>query len=150
MKRVSIVFAFIALFALPLQGLAQTQSGHGGTMMMGGAIMLEEVTEAGVKAMVHLMDVGDAMAKMGKKENFHFMIMFSDTATGAVISRGSVALKITGPGQEKAGEPMALMAMDGSFGANVDLTAKGKYILEVGSKLADGTKRQFKFHYTVE
>ncbi|MFH0783579.1 MAG: hypothetical protein V2B20_16720 [Pseudomonadota bacterium] len=150
MKRRLIVFAVLTLFVLSLQGLAQTQPGQGGTMKMGNAIMLEEVTEAGVKAMVHLIDVSAAMEKMGKKENFHFMVMFSDVATGAAISNGSVALKITGPGQEKAGEPIALMAMDGSFGANIDLTAKGLYNLEVGSKLADGTKRQFKFQFTVQ
>jgi len=146
MKRGLIVFSLLVLFSLPFQGTAQAQSGHGGTMMMGDAIMLEEITEAGVNAMVHLIDV----AKSGKKENFHFMIMFSDAATGKPISQGSVALKITGPGQGKAGEPIALMAMDRSFGANVDLTAKGLYKLEVGSKLADGTKRQFVFQYTVE
>ncbi len=150
MKYRWIVFAVLALFSLPLPAMAQTHSGHGGTMTMGNAIMLEEVTEAGVKAMVHLVDVSATMKKMGKKENFHFMIMFSDTATGSAIAKGSVALKITGPGREKAGEPMALMAMDGSFGANVDLTAKGLYSLEVGSKLADGVKRQFKFQYKVQ
>lgn len=164
MKSRLFVFSLLVLLSLPFEGVAQTHSDHsqggkvassgnaptGGHTMHGNAIMLEEVTESGVKAMVHLMDVSAMMGKMGRKENYHFMIMFTDTATGKGISQGSVALKITGPGQAKAGEPIALMAMDGMFGADVDLTAKGLHKLEVGSKLADGTKRQFTFHYAMK
>ena len=116
MQRRLLVFSVLALLVLPLQGLAQTHSGHNaappakattsghGAMMQGGAIMLEEVTDAGVKAMVHLMDTGAMMAKMGKKENYHFMIMFTDLATGKAVSQGSVALKITVPGGIRPGK----------------------------------------------
>jgi hypothetical protein len=162
MQHRLLVFSVLALLVLPLQSLAQTHSGHNpappaeatasghGAMMQGGAIMLEEVTDAGVKAMVHLMDTSAMMAKMGKKENYHFMIMFTDLATGKAVSQGSVALKITAPGVDKAGEAQALMAMDGQFGADISLPEKGAYIFEVGTKLADGAKRQFKFQYTVQ
>jgi hypothetical protein len=162
MQRRLFVFSILVLLALPLQGQAQTHSDHAaappanattsghGAMMHGGGIMLEEATDSGVKAMVHLMDTGAMMAKMGKKENYHFMIMFTDLATGKAVSQGSVALKITAPGVDKAGEPLALMAMDGQFGADISLPEKGAYTFEIGSKLADGAKRQFKFQYTVQ
>jgi hypothetical protein len=168
MKRGFFILSLLALLALPVQGTAQDHSAHGGqsdkaapaapgnaqsgheAMMHGGAIMLPEVTVDGVKGMVHLMDTGAMMAKMGKKENYHFMVAFSEAASGKTISEGSVALKITGPGEAKAGEPLALMAMAGQFGADISLPGKGIYTLEVGSKLADGAKRQFKFQYTVK
>jgi hypothetical protein len=162
MKRGLLIFSLVALFSLPLQGVAQTQMDHGGkgsaghaamggkTTSHGNSIMLEEVVESGVKAMVHMNDVSAMMAKMGMKENFHLMVGFTDIATGAPLSEGGVALKITGPGQDKAGEPIALMAMAGQFGGDISLPAKGLYTLEIGSKLADGKKRQFKFQYTMQ
>jgi hypothetical protein len=165
MKPVLLVFALVALVFLPLQTNAQTKGGHGehGGMaapaaaapaMPGGghsaSIMLGETAEQGVKAMAHLNDVGAMMAKMGKKENYHFMVMFADAASGAAISGGTVALRITSPGQEKAGETIALMGMGGHFGADVSLTAKGEYAFTVGSMLADGTKREFQFKYMMK
>jgi hypothetical protein len=160
MKRGLLFFSLLALLSIPLQSAAQSQHEHGGKaepgktaaagpMMHGNAIMLPEVVEAGVKAMVHLNDVSAMMAKMGHKENFHLMVGFTEVATGKPLSEGSVALRITGPGQDKAGEPIALMAMAGQFGSDISLPGKGAYTLEIGSKLADGTKRQFKFQYTM-
>ena len=126
--------------------------GHGamaGHAMMNGMVMLGEVTQDGVKAMAHIADVGAAMAKAGRKENFHLMVMFSDAA-GKPVSQGSVALRVTAPGSDKPGEPMALMPMGGQFGGDLALTAKGSYRFEVGTKLADGAKRQFVFNHEVK
>ena len=159
MKRGLLFFSFLALLALPLAGAAQTHGDHGakvatgntatsGHSMHGNQIMLPEVVASGVKAMVHLNDVSAMMAKMGRKENFHLMVGFTDATSGKPLAEGSVALRITGPGQDKAGEPIALMAMSGQFGADISLPGKGAYTLEIGSKLADGTKRQFTFRYT--
>ena len=36
------------------------------------------------------------------------------------------------------------------FGADIALTAKGAYRFTVGTRLADGKKRQFEFEYTVK
>jgi hypothetical protein len=120
-----------------------------GHAMMSGMVMLGEVTQEGVKAMAHISDIGAAMAKAGRKENFHLMVMFTDAA-GKPISQGTVALRLTAPGSDKPGEPMALMAMGGQFGADLALTVKGKYLFEVGTKLADGAKRQFVFTHEVK
>jgi hypothetical protein len=163
MKSVLLAFAFLAFLSLPVQGHAQTKGEHSGmaapgaapmTMGHGGgqsaSIMLGEATEQGVKAMAHLNDVGATMAKMGKKENYHFMVMFADAASGAAVTGGNVALRITEPGQEKAGQSVLLMGMGGHFGADISLTAKGEYNFAVGSKLTDGKTRQFTFKHTVK
>ena len=42
---------------------------------------------------------------------------------------------------------MALVVMDGMFGADLALIEKGEYRFTVGTKLADGKKRQFVFKY---
>ena len=73
-------------------------------MMSKQTIMLGEQTVEGVKGMAHLNDVGAVMAQMGKKENYHFMVMFSDAKTGAAIEQGTVAVKITDPKTGQTGE----------------------------------------------
>jgi hypothetical protein len=155
------VFALSALILLPLQANSASHEGHSGmtmpesTPMTGhgmaeGAAMLGEVTEDGVKAMAHLNDVAAIMSQAGRKENYHFMVMFTEAAGGAAITEGSVALRITSPGEEKAGETIALPGMDGHFGADINLPVAGEYRFEVGTKLADGSKRQFQFQYMVK
>ncbi len=154
------ILSALLLLALPLgsmaasppssQGMSQKgEEMHGGGMMMGGMIMLKVKTEDGVQGMVHLKDVGEATAKMSMKENFHFMVMFNDNSTGAPIVEGTAALKITNPAGKES-EPLALMPMDGMFGADIALAEKGAYRFTVGTKLADGKKRQFEFEYMLK
>ncbi len=121
---------------------------HGGMTMGGSMIMLEEKTADGVRGMVHLSDVGEAMAKLGRKENFHFMVMFTDTASGGPIAEGTVALKVVDPVGMESG-PTALAPMQGMFGADLALTGKGVYRFVVGTRLADGKKRQFEFEHSL-
>lgn len=155
------ILSALLFMALPLVAMAaspetgkqeMSQEGqamqHGG-MMMGGMIMLEVQTVDGVQGMVHLKDVGEAMAKMGMQENFHFMVMFNDNSTGDPIVEGTVALKITDPAGKEY-EALALMPMDDMFGADIALTEKGAYRFTVGTKLADGKKRQFVFEYMLK
>jgi len=162
MKRTLMIFAGLALLALPLAAGAQTnmdhsqhampQHGDQGSMpmMRTKTIMLGEQTVEGVKGMAHLNDVGAVMAQMGKKENFHFMILFSEAKTGTAIEQGTVAVKITDPVTGKTGEAIPLMGMGNHFGADIALPDKGEYSFQVGSKLADGSKRQFTFKYVVK
>lgn len=166
MKQIIAIFFATLLLALPVGGMAASTDDHsnhgaqgmdhgnkdmqhGGMMMGGGMVMLEEKTEDGVRGMVHLNDTSEAMAKMGMKENRHFMVMFTDVAAGTPVAEGTVALKITDP-SGKESEPLALVPMDGMFGADIALTEKGAYRFTVGTKLADGRKRQFEFAYTLE
>lgn len=124
--------------------------GHGSHEMSGDMFMLGDEIKDDVKGAAHLKDVGAAMAKMGMKENYHFMIMFMDTKTGKAIEEGTVAVKITDPSGNETGAPVELMGMDGHFGADIALTEKGEYHFKVGTKLPDGKKRQYHFRYDVK
>lgn len=126
------------------QGMA-----HGGMEMGGDMTMLPGDEQDGVKAMVHLNDVHEAMGKMGMAETHHFMVMFTDIASGKQLEHGVAAIKIIDP-DGNASKAKKLMAMDGSFGADIALPEKGHYTFEVGTRLDDGKQRQFSFHYTVE
>jgi len=160
MKRTAIAFALCSFLTLPGLAAAQTdhsqhamppQGSHDAMQMMNPkSIMLGEQTIEGVKAMAHLNEIGAMMAPMGKKENYHFMVMFNDAKTGAAIGQGTVAVKIVDPKTGQAGEAIALMGMDNHFGADIALPEKGEYRFQVGTKLADGSKRQFQFSYTVK
>jgi len=162
MKRSFIALTALAFLTLPAIPMAQTPGDHSQHAMpsqgehpaMPGmrtkTLMLGEQTVEGVKAMAHLNDVGAAMAQMGQKENYHFMVMFSDVKTGAAIEQGTVAVKITDPATGQAGEAIPLMGMGNHFGADVALANKGEYQFQVGTKLADGSKRQFQFSHTVK
>jgi hypothetical protein len=159
MKRTALFLTFFSFFTLPALSIAQVESDHSqhampqhGAMEMTRTktIMLGEGTVEGVKAKALLNDVGAMMAQMGKKENYHFMVMFSDAKTGAALEQGTVAVKITDPKSGQAGEAIPLMGMGNHFGADVALPVKGEYHFQVGSKLADGNTRQFHFSYTIK
>jgi hypothetical protein len=117
---------------------------HDSMKMSGDMIMLGDVTEDGVKGMAHLKDVKAAMEKMEMKPTHHLMVMFADVASGKPIDSGVAAVKVKGPDGHK-GEAVKLMGMQGHFGVDLELAGPGKYEFEVGTKLADGKKRQFKF-----
>ena len=42
------------------------------------------------------------------------------------------------------------MGMQGHFGADITLSETGEYKFMVGTKLADGEKRQFEFEYKMK
>jgi hypothetical protein len=118
--------------------------GHSGMAAAGNLLDLGTVAVKGVAAMAHLKDVRTAMAKLGMKTTHHLMIMFNDEKTGKSIEAGTVAVKITGP-DGTVTDPLELMGMQGHFGADVTLDKPGEYRFQVGSKLADGTARQYEF-----
>jgi hypothetical protein len=155
--------AFLSLALLPAGANAQTHEhgaapgghempghempmGHEMAMGHGQMIMLGAKTVDGIKAEAHLNDVREAMAKAGMKQTHHFMVLFTEEGTGKTLATGTAALKVKGPDMvESAAIPM--MGMEGHFGADVTLTAAGPYEFTLGTKLADGKTRQFKFSY---
>lgn len=162
MKQLNAILVAIFLLGLPLAAGAMSHEkhehgkmegmkheGHAGMKMEEGMVMVGEETEEGVKAMAHLNDVKAAMAKVGMKETHHFMVAFVDTASGEQITEGTVAVKIKDPAG-KEGDPVKLMGMEGHFGADIVLPEKGEYHFKVGTKLADGKKREYHFHHTVK
>ncbi|HSH12769.1 MAG TPA: hypothetical protein VLA15_03445 [Desulfurivibrionaceae bacterium] len=114
-----------------------------------GKILIGSASQEGVKGTAHLDDIRKAMAEMGMKETHHLMVTFKEDKGGKAVESGSVAVKVTDPAGVK-GEAMKMMAMEGSFGTDLTLAKPGKYLFEVGTKLADGKTRQFRFEYTVK
>jgi hypothetical protein len=154
MRKFTVLMAafFVCVLPLVVSAAMHEHGEHGkmeGMKMEKGMVMLGDQTVEGVKAMAHLNDVKEAMAKMGMKETHHFMVMFMDTKTGKPITEGTVAVKIESPAG-KEGDPVKLMGMEGHFGADIVLSEKGDYEFKVGTKLPDGQKRQYEFKYSIK
>jgi hypothetical protein len=174
MKRLTI--ALIALtftLGLPIFTLAMSQddhSGHGQAMvamnhgsmqhgdmaqnqemsqdMDGGFVEVGKDTQEGVVATVKVKAYDEkamaTMAKMGMNATHHVMVSFADEKSGAAIAAGKAAVKVKG----QDAKPVMLMLMGDGFGGDVTLAGPGMYTFEIGTKLADGNKRQFEvgFH----
>ncbi len=113
----------------------------------GTMIMLKGATVDGVNAMPHLKDIAAAMAKHGSSKTHHLMVKFTAADNDRIMSNGKAAVKVIGP-DGTVSSPVMMMHMEGSFGADLELPAPGNYTFEVGTKLDDGKKRVFRFHYT--
>ncbi len=122
---------------------------HDGMKMDEDMIMVGDSVQDGVKAMVHLKEVKDTMAKMGMKATHHIMVMFVDQVTGQPVESGVAAVKMK-RANAKEEEAIKLMGMQGHFGADIELTGPGEYHFMIGTKLADGKKRQFDFDFTLK
>jgi len=157
-KKISLFAAALVIFAFPLGAAAMSHQkhehgkkheGHAGMKMESGMVMLGDQTVDGIKAMAHLNDVKEAMAKVGMKETHHFMVAFVDTTSGNQITEGTVAVKIVDPAGNES-DAIKLEGMDGHFGADIVLPANGDYAFKVGTKLPDGKTRQYEFTHTVK
>jgi hypothetical protein len=163
MKHLTTVLTMLMLFvAVPVIAAPHDHSGHNhgaakpaahqgheGHDADGNLLELGSATAKGVEAHADLKDVRAAMAKVGMKHTHHLMVMFHDEKTGKSLESGKVAVKITAPDGTVSG-PFELIGMDGHFGADVTLGKPGEYQFQVGSKLADGTSRQFEFKTLVK
>lgn len=122
---------------------------HSGMEMDGDTLMLGEQVVEGVEGMAHLKDVKEAMAKVGMNHTHHLMVEFIDLAKGQGIEQGIAAVKVINPAGKES-DAVALVGMDGHFGADLILSEKGDYLFKVGSKLPDGKKRQYEFKYSAK
>ena len=118
---------------------------HDSMKMDGKMIMLGNEKVEGVMGMFHLNDVREKMAEHGMSQTHHLMVAF-EGADGKAIESGTVAVKVEDP-DEKIGDAVQLMGMDGHFGADLTLDKKGMYHFKIATKLADGTKRVYHMHY---
>lgn len=124
-----------------------------------GNVAHEEVVD-GVKATFEIISMKDRMKEMnmetpkGLKETHHIMIEFKDVKTGKALTDGEVKIKIQGPDKaEQVKDLMAMGAMAGmgaGFGADFDLSKKGKYGIMAKFKLNNGKVRNAKFWYDVK
>ncbi|RII24961.1 MAG: hypothetical protein CXR31_15645 [Geobacter sp.] len=152
-KQVLAVAALIAL-AAPMTSFAMDHAsmdmGHGSHQ---ANVAHEEVVD-GVKATFIIQPMADAMKGMkmempkGMKETHHIHVEFKDVKSGKALTEGEVKVKVQGP--DKKDVTKDLMGMQGHFGADFDLSKKGKYGVMCKFKLADGKVRNAKFWYTVK
>lgn len=156
MKTLSLALLALSLVMSPLGSVAQA-SGMQGMAMKGDMTKIGEQVVDGVKAMAHIMVYGESarasMAKMGMDTTHHLMMLFVDEQSGQAIVEGAAALKVqTRDG--KTGKAIKLMTMKmkmgAGFGSDFSLPGTGDFRFLVGSKLADGKKRQFEFRFEEE
>jgi hypothetical protein len=161
MKKMTVLIAAVLALSAPVASFAaeHDHSGHGGgTHDMGhgghqGDVAHEEVVD-GVKATFKVMSMKEHMKAMnmeipkGIRETHHIAVEFKDASSGKALTEGEVKVKIQNP--DKSDLSRDLMGMQGHFGADFDLSKKGKYGVMCKFQLKDGKVRQSKFWYMVK
>ena len=148
MKRLLLVTAAFLALAAPA-AFAADHAGHGGH----GSAAHEEVVD-GVKATFTVQTMADAMKAMGMDmprgvtETHHISVAFKDVKSGKALTEGEVKAKVLTP--DKSEQVKDLVGMQGHFGADFDLSKKGKYGVMTKFQVKDGKVRQSKFWYTVK
>ncbi|OGU14968.1 MAG: hypothetical protein A2076_00155 [Geobacteraceae bacterium GWC2_53_11] len=151
MRKMIIVTTAVLALSFPLTVLAMDHSGH--SMDHKAAAAHEEVVD-GVKATFTVQTMADAMKGMkmdmpkGMKETHHVSVAFKDAKTGKALPEGAVTVKVQNP--DKSTQTKELMGMQGHFGADFELSKKGKYGIMCKFLLKDGKTRQAKFWYAVK
>ena len=154
MKKMTVLIAAVFALSTPLASLAVD---HGSMKMDHGShqgdVAHEEVVN-GVKATFKVMSMKEHMKAMKMdlpkemKETHHIAVEFKDAKTGKALTEGEVTVKVQNP--DKSDQAKDLMGMQGHFGADFDLSKKGKYGVMSKFQLKDGKVRQSKFWYTVK
>ncbi|HBA86657.1 MAG TPA: hypothetical protein DCZ75_01320 [Geobacter sp.] len=159
MKKLIVLIAAAFALSAPMAALAMDHGSmkmdHGSMKMDHGSgdVAHEEVVSS-VKATFSVVSMKEHMKAMkmempkGVKETHHIKVEFKDAKTGKAITEGEVNVKVQGP--DKVEQTKPLMAMDGHFGADFDLSKKGKYGVMCKFKVKDGQVRNSKFWYTVK
>ena len=155
MKKLIVLIAAAFALSAPMASLA---ADHGSMkmdhdMMDKGTVAHEEVVD-GVKATFSVISMKEHLKAMKMempkemKETHHIMVAFKDAKSGKALTEGEVKVKVQGA--DKAEQTKDLMGMEGHFGADFDLSKKGKYGVMSKFKLKDGKVRNSKFWYTVK
>jgi hypothetical protein len=164
MKKMTVLLASVLALMAPMTSFAMDHdhSSHGGESHdMGhaghqGDVAHEEVVD-GVKVTFKVMGMSEHMKAMDMempkemkqmKETHHIAVEFKDAKSGKALTEGEVKVKVLNP--DKSEQVKDLMGMQGHFGADFDLSKKGKYGVMCKFKLKDGKERQSKFWYTVK
>ncbi len=157
MKKLTVLIAAALAFSAPMAAFAMEHDhgsmkmDHGEHAMDKGDVAHEEVVD-GVKATFKVMSMKENMKGMEMpkemKETHHIMVDFKDAKSGKVLADGQATVKVQGP--DKVAQTKELMGMQGGFGADFDLSKKGKYGVMCKFQLKDGKVRSSKFWYTVK
>lgn len=155
MKKIVLAVAAIlalsapAAFAADHSGHGGHDAGHGGHQ---GDVAHEQVVD-GVKVTFKVMSMKDHMKAMGMelpkgmKETHHIAVEFKDARSGKALTQGEAKVKVQNP--DKSDQTKDLMAMQGHFGADFDMSKKGKYGVMSKFVVKDGKVRSAKFWYMV-
>jgi hypothetical protein len=159
MKKMIVLIAALIALAAPMASFAAMDHGsmdmsHGDhSMMEMGDVAHQEVVD-GVKATFKVLSMKEHMKAMKMempkdvKETHHIMVEFKDAKSGKALTEGEVKVKVQNP--DKSDQAKELMGMQGHFGADFDLSKKGKYGVMCKFQLKDGKVRSSKFWYTVK
>lgn len=157
MKKSTVLIAALFALAAPAASFAADHGEHGSMGMGHGAhqgdVAHEEVVD-GVKATFKVMSMKEHMKAMDMampkemKETHHIAVEFKDAKSGKALTEGEVKVKVQNP--DKSDQSKELMGMQGHFGADFDLSKKGKYGVMSKFQLKDGKVRSAKFWYTVK
>ena len=155
MKKMTTLIAAVFALASPISSFAAMDHGSMKMDHVGhqGDVAHEEVVN-GVKATFKILSMKEHMKAMKMempkdvKETHHIMVEFKDVKTGKALTEGEVMVKVQTP--DKSDQSKELMGMQGHFGADFDLSRKGKYGVMCKFQLKDGKTRQTKFWYTVK
>ncbi len=165
-KRVSVCMVLLAFLSAPVAGIAAEMEhgsmpgvkmeGHGmhGTAKMGDRIFGGKVGpwtgEARLIDMKAQMEKhkasGMKMEGMAMKSH-HLALELVDPKTKKPVTEGKGSVVVVGP--DKKEEKTDFMAMEGHFGADVDLPKPGKYTFKVSVESA-GQKGSATFAHTVK
>lgn len=150
------VWLIVAVFLVFITGFAAAaaagkNSGHGSGHAAAAAapkVILGTQNVDNIQATAEIADVRAAMAKAGQPMTHHLQVSFTEPPADKPLETGVVAVKVTLPsGTEE--EARQLVGKDGHFGVDLVLKTPGLYRFAVGTRLADGLKRQFIFEYKV-
>lgn len=150
MKKFFSACATLLALSAPLT-LPAAEHGGRGHAHTASDVAHEEVVD-GVKATFRVMGMKEHMKAMGMelpkgvKETHHLAVEFKDVKTGKALTSGEVKAKVQQPDGKDQTKDLA--GMQGHFGADFDLSQKGRYGIMCKFKLQDGKVRQAKFWYT--
>jgi hypothetical protein len=158
MKKMTVLIAALFALAAPLASFAAMDHSDHGSMDMAhgghqGDVAHQEVVD-GVKATFKVISMQEHMKAMKMelpkemKETHHLAVEFQDAKTGKALTEGEVKVKVQGP--DKVEQTKDLIGMQGHFGADFDLSKKGKYGVMCKFQLKDGKVRNAKFWYAVK
>lgn len=151
MKKLAVLVAALFTLAAPISSFAAMD--YGGHGVHQGGVAHEEVVD-GVKATFKVMSMKEHMKAMDMempkevKETHHIAVEFKDAKTGKALTEGEVKVKVQNP--DKSYQTKVLMGIQGHFGADFDLSKKGRYGVMCKFQLKDGKTRSAKFWYTIK
>ncbi|MDM8522855.1 hypothetical protein QUF80_05725 [Desulfococcaceae bacterium HSG8] len=148
----TIVLAVVFIIASALPAFAQGHD-HGKKAMDHSehkGEMIHESSVDGYKFGYHLIDMKEKMKHMKNMPEMkatHHLMVYVESPDGHEVEKAKVGYLVEGPGDSK--QKLMAMGMAGGFGADVDFSAKGAYVVK--TKMVAGDKKLAdKFEYEVK